>query len=675
MRYIFSFSFAILTFFAITKYVYANNDNQFVNIVNPVRISTYTLDPKETLLAQYKVIFENDLPATWLLTYEAFHNEAVLEALGTFEEDQEIGIFMEVGPELADASGVEYNDSGFWHHATSVFLSGYTQGERLKMIDTSFEAFISEFGYYPKSVGAWWIDSFSLSYMREKYGIIANLGVADQHSTDGYQVWGQYWSTPFYPSKNHAGIPGRTADTKIDVVTIQWAPRDPLNGYFSSLYSTQDYKVGPVNQETDYFEKLVNLYAKKHENEFGQITVGLESDLTPDAYEGEFRVQMEVVSRLRDEGVVTPATMQDFASWYRKTHPNSSPNHIIETDDLLGESVRIIWFQTQSYRIGISHNYETELTKIFDFRSYHSDFREPYFTSPNREFELSIYIPSYFDEVNYHENVWRLELGALLRSERVEGDYKMNFEEGEILLSEESLLISGAGLNVPKVLSESSVLNVDQVPEAVEITPQSGWIVGAQGHIFRDLTDVATHELVRKRTTTILLFGSLVFLLLSFLVIRSNFSEKAKVLLLSLLIIPPLIYSYIWYEKNSSTYYVSQAEIDALFRLSVLPPGDVLVYDKECLGCDWHTPEKPAVFANKRSYVEKWGKHPVIYNSSVFGAENQSIAKEEFEKTGAEYIYLAKYENYIEKAPFSPGDLGIEKIYDNANAEVWRVKN
>ena len=121
-------------------------------------------------------------------------------------------------------------------------------------------------------------------------------------------------------------------------------------------------------------------------------------------------------------------------------------------------------------------------------------------------------------------------------------------------------------------------------------------------------------------------------------------------------------------------YYVSQAEIDALLNLSTKPPGKVLVYGRECLGCEWATPQKPAVFSNKRSYVQRWGKHPIVYNSSVFEAQNQQVARRKFDELNASYIYITKYGDYVEKVPFSPGDLNIEKLYDNANAEIWKVK-
>jgi hypothetical protein len=43
-------------------------------------------------------------------------------------------------------------------------------------------------------------------------------------------------------------------------------------------------------------------------------------------------------------------------------------------------------------------------------------------------------------------------------------------------------------------------------------------------------------------------------------------------------------------------------------------------------------------------------------------------------KLNVRYVYLVKFEGYEEKMPFSPGDLNVEKIFSNANAEIWRVR-
>lgn len=654
---------------------FGKETNQFITIVNPVRISKYTRDPGESLSAQYEVLAESNLPATWLLTYDAMVNEDVLSVIESMDEKQEMGVFLEVTPNLASAAKVDYNDTGFWHHATSVFLSGYNQEERKLLIDTLFEEFREKFGFYPVSVGSWWTDSFSLDYMKQKYNITGNLGVADQFSTDGYQVWGQYWSIPFYPSKYHTGIPATTKDVKLDLVNFQWAAREPLNGYESSLYSTQDYAVLGKGLEIEYFEKLINLFAKRHNNQFGQITVGLEGDLNPENYRENFREQMELVGKLAESEEFRITNMGEFSKWYRNRFPELSPSQIIESDDFLSKKLqKVFWYQTPKYRIGIVHNYETKETKIIDLRTYHADLQEPYYQTPNREFELSIYTPSYFDEINNPEDVWVVNFGEIASVEGDSKEFIINFNSGsKMVFTSDKFVLSNKQLEVPKIISESKTLSVRDNEKYIEIVPEKNWIGPRKGLTFRDLTSGATHFLATRRVKVFSGFAIVLFIVVNIGIIFSSLSDRKKTILLTILILPTIVFCQLWYQRNTTNYYISQGEIDALYRLSILPSGKVVVFDNECLQCSWHTEYRPAVFANKREYVKKYGKHPIIYNSSVFKAKIQKEAREEFEKLGAEYIYLSKYEDYIEKTPFSPGDLGIEKIYDNANGEIWKV--
>ena len=47
-------------------------------------------------------------------------------------------------------------------------------------------------------------------------------------------------------------------------------------------------------------------------------------------------------------------------------------------------------------------------------------------------------------------------------------------------------------------------------------------------------------------------------------------------------------------------------------------------------------------------------------------------SKKEFDMLNVDYVYLVKYGDYIEKLPFSPGDLGVAKLYDYSYAEIWK---
>jgi len=192
------------------------NLNQFVSIVNPVRISPYTKNPSASLMSEYQEVAKRNLPATWLLTYDAMLDAGINSTIKAMNQSQELGLFLEVTESFAKDSEVTYNKTDSWHRASSVLLSGYPQEDRRKLVDQALEKFKIFFGFYPTSVEAWWVDSYSLDYMQAKYGISANLTVADQFATDGYQIWGQYWSTPFYPSKFHSGMPAVTLANRLD---------------------------------------------------------------------------------------------------------------------------------------------------------------------------------------------------------------------------------------------------------------------------------------------------------------------------------------------------------------------------------------------------------------------------------------------------------------------------
>lgn len=659
--------FSIFIFLMITPDFVSARDNQFITVVNPVRISRHTENPSASVAAQYEVVSQNKLPATWLLTYDAMENNGVISLVRKMDINQEFGIFMEVTPNLAEASGVVYNNTGFWHHATSVFLSGYTQEERIKLIDKVFEKFKGKFGYYPTSAGAWWVDSFSLEYMKNEYGITANLGVTDQFSTDGYQVWGQYWSVPFYPSKKHAGVPASNLDNKIDVVTTQWAPRDPLNGYRDSLHSTQDYPL--LKLSTDYFEKLVDLYAKKHNNTFGQVVVGLEADLDPEGYGQEFANQMRSVSKRRETGEFQIITMREFSKWYRRQFPDISPAHTIVTRDFLDKPQSVIWYQSPQYRIGMVHDHESGETSILDLRVYSNEMAEPYYVSPNKAFTLSINIPSVLDNVSFAEEKWRLQLGKLRETKGDFNDLELDFDSDEqITFRPDRFSISGI-LNSPKNLINHPGINIEYGIRETTLRFSSNSLFSERDLVFSDLKPEATH-FVKQRKVSILI-GLGIILLIASLFLTGN--KKVRILPLFLLALM-LMAGWQWYSQHSTRYLVPQGERDALYRLAQLPFGNVVVYDQECLQCSWHTKYPPAAFANKRGYVQKYGKHPIIYNASMFNGQTRVEARREFKKTNAKYIYVVKFEDYREEVPFSPGDLGIEKIYENANAQIWRVK-
>ena len=104
-------------------------------------------------------------------------------------------------PHGVEKAGLKWRGRFDWDWAANVgFSPGYTPEERRKLVDVYMADFRAIFGYYPRTVGSWFIDEVTLAYMAGHYGIVASCNCKDQVGTDGYTLWGGYWNQAYYPS-------------------------------------------------------------------------------------------------------------------------------------------------------------------------------------------------------------------------------------------------------------------------------------------------------------------------------------------------------------------------------------------------------------------------------------------------------------------------------------------
>ena len=658
--------FFVLLFKPTNIFAQEKENTSFITVINPVRIAPYTKSSKDSIEAQYSEVKKRSLPATWLLSFNVINDKDAVAFLKTFNKNQELGILMEVSSQSAKAAGVKYNISDSWHRSNSIFLSGYSQTDRIKIIDKVFASFKDEFGYYPVSVGAWWIDSFSLDYMSKKYKVIANLNVSDQSGTDGYHVWGTYWSTPYYPNKHNALFPASSLNNKLDVVTLRWAPRDPLNGYISpddreaTRFSTQDYFT--IDLSHDYFEKLIRLYTKE---DFSQVTIGLEGDFPPEAYKGSFSTQLSIAQNLSSEGRIKFATMGDFANLYRGKYNKLSPAVFIKTDDLLGSENRIFWFQNPKYRIGMVYEPKNNKTKIIDFRSFVGDFEEPFYQAPNKQYDLFSIVPFAIDSSTMKNSSVTLITGRLVSEDPV--DNSLNFERGKIIFKENEIDLGGIFFQ-SSFLSKSGLVKI----EKNKIVPSEKYIIPPEGLILTDLKPKIPFA-AKSRISQAAIYLLISFFIFVAVILVIKFNQKNKRLAIYLVgFIGFLFIVYIVLRLNNHLY-VSQSEVDALGVLKNLDDGKVLIYDKDCLRCSWTGKNKPAAMEGRKDYVGKMSKKQFFYSLAFVLAKNPEEAKAILKNTKTRYIYLAKYEDYIESLSFNPLDIGVRKVYENANAAIYEV--
>lgn len=406
-----------LNFF--TYPVYAENKS-YVTIVHPIRGRDIWQDIS-SLDDQIDTVVSYNLPATWLLQYKVLEDKEVIGRIKKLSGDHEIGIFLEVDERSADDSFVPYlYGDGDWARSDKVLLSGYMPLERKRMIDQVFNKFHSVFGFYPVSVGAWYIDTFSINYLVEKYNIQAVLEVTDQYQTDTYGLWGKPWGVPYYPAKFNSLVPG-TYNNKLNVVKIQWAARDPVRGYglgiADSTYSIQanDY-VGHHGLDISYFTNLANDYLFS-ENPLMQMTVGIEVGQEGAKYKKDYREQIKYLYDLQNDQKVTVLTMRDFSRVFKTGFPDSSPDYFINGQDIDDPNTAAFWYSTSFYRIGLIK--EKNVLKIRDLRLYDGNILYNDTFEKDTNHKLQRIVPAVTDELLTHNSKTLIEG---IKKEQIERD-------------------------------------------------------------------------------------------------------------------------------------------------------------------------------------------------------------------------------------------------------------
>jgi hypothetical protein len=367
-----------------------------VTIINPIRGSQLGLEQSNILAglqSQWSVTKEAEIPATWLWQYSAMTDSRLVDFAKSTMKDQEFGIFLEIDRTYAQQAGVVYRGQGPWYFSDGVFLVAYDKAEREKLIDAVFEKFKETFGYYPKSVGAWWVGADSLEYMQRKYGIVASLQVAEQYDLDVYSVWGTPWSMPYVSAKNNAAIPASSYETSSNVVIMQWAPRDPTSGYGNtqeySTFSMQDYYL--KKYDLSYVDYLFSIFLKKPGD---QVVMGLEAGLDPESYKQEYRDKLLKVKTLQEQQKLSIQTMGEFASQFLAEKKVFAKDPYFLTKAFASND-QSFWYHSENYRAGIIKKDDT--VYLVDLRNYALLPNEDFAVLPNSQGYLRINVPSIID--------------------------------------------------------------------------------------------------------------------------------------------------------------------------------------------------------------------------------------------------------------------------------------
>ena len=386
-----------------------NEKPKIVNIVNFIRL----LEPRDsaitedvlfqTVVKQVEIMQKYKLGGTFLLQYDALLDSRYQNLLKNLPDSSfEIGGWWEIPQPLVENAGLKWRGRYPWDwHADVGFSTGYTPVEREKLVDVYMNDFKKIFGYYPKSVGSWFIDAHTLNYMYQKYGIIASCNCKDQLGTDGYTMWGGYWNQAYYPSQKNAYMPAQNEENQIPVPIFRMLGSDPVRQYDNGIgFKHQGViTLEPVYPKAGGDSTWVNWYLKEFVGgecmEYAYTQAGQENSFIWSSVEKGFEIQMPLIAQLRDQSKVKVETLAQSGKWFKEHYKVTPATSVTVNEDLEGSDLKTVWFNSRFYRTNIL--WEKGTLRFRDIHLFDENLPSRYLTEKVTSNECSFFTLPFVD--------------------------------------------------------------------------------------------------------------------------------------------------------------------------------------------------------------------------------------------------------------------------------------
>jgi len=452
-----------------------NGSPRIVNIINFVRQCEPRIDwiteevLYQTVVEQIKIIRQYQFKATFLLQYDALIDPSYQKLMKELPLDRfEIGAWWEIPQPLVEKSGLKWRGRYPWDWQANVgFATGYTPEEREKLVDTYMEDFKKIFGCYPKSVGSWFIDAHTLKYMHDKYGIVASCNCKDQVGTDGYTLWGGYWSGGYYPSQVNAYMPAQNPENQIPVPIFRMLGSDPIHQYDSGLGTDNQrvvslepvYERGGGNE--DWCRWYFDWFVTGPSMNYAYTQVGQENSFTWKRMARGYMIQMKILDELIKQGKIIIQTLSETGKWFKENYRVTPPTSLTVLKDYSEKDLKTVWFNSRFYRANLL--WERETLRFRDIHLFDENVASDYIKKPGTSSQCFYYTLPVVDGFHWsslktvaglrlkYGNDMEIKGGLPLVDGNLEDELLVRWPthspEGEIIirLNEKSLIISGNG--------------------------------------------------------------------------------------------------------------------------------------------------------------------------------------------------------------------------------------
>jgi len=479
-----------------------NDHPKIVNIINFIRL----LEPRdsaiteqvlyETVVKQIDIMRKYKLDGTFLLQYDALLDPRYQKLLKSLPRDSfEIGGWWEIPQPLVENAGMVWRGRYPWDWRANIgFSTGYSPKDREKLVDVYMNDFKKVFGYYPKSVGSWFIDAHTLNYLYKKYHIVASCNCKDQYGTDGYTLWGGYWGQAYYPSKINSYMPAQTEQNQTPVPIFRMLGSDPVRQYDNGLGTNRQgvITLEPVYPGGGGDSAWVNWYFKEFVEgscmAFAYTQAGQENSFTWNAMAKGFEIQMPLIARLRDKQKIKVETLSQSGEWFKKHYKITPATSVTVTDDIKGSDQKTVWFDSRFYRANLL--WENGTLRFRDIHFFNENFPSIYTTQKATSNECSFFTLPFVDGY-----IWSVaDTIAGLRFKTVVNGKEVLMEGGDPVVNDSvkgKLHISWPLKSMPGTLVIE--LNEKQITMKIEGGKSNNW--------FLDLTTAGSARLPFKNVS------------------------------------------------------------------------------------------------------------------------------------------------------------------------------
>ena len=406
---------AAVVFFAVLS-CNAGDARKVLNIVNFVRSADPRLPRASLLEALHEEVALNrkyGFANTILLQYDALVDaEMMAEARKSDMAKTEFGLWFEMSRPLNEMAGVpwkpcaQHKDWDWDWYINPGFLMAYTRAGRKAIIDTAFARFKAEFGGYPKSVGSWLLDAWSMDYMEKKYGVEGFCICREQDNTDAYGLRGGYSNGAYYPSKKNMLSAAVDMKNAVQAPVFKMLTPDPIYNYGLAKRIYPEYPYGdPPTLEpvwpTGYRPEVVDWYFRVYIGSKGLLNLsymqaGQANSFGWKSISRGWPMQCEKIAKEAAAGRIVVEKMCDTARAFKAAHKVNCPQTQIALEDWSGAGRKSVWYNSRFYRANLFMD-----GKKLVFRDIHKmvdDFEEPFLDNVCTGWQALCYTPPVVDQ-------------------------------------------------------------------------------------------------------------------------------------------------------------------------------------------------------------------------------------------------------------------------------------